>query len=43
MEEIMKVNGEDQQSIMTGDFNAKIGDRIKGNTSTVTKGGRQLK
>ena len=25
-----------------GDFNGKIGDRIKGNMSTVTKGGRQL-
>ena len=42
MEEIIKAKEEDQQSIITGDFNAKIGDRIKGNMSTVTKGGRQL-
>ena len=41
-EEIIKAKEEHQQSIIIGDFNAKIGDRIKGNTSTVTKGGRQL-
>ena len=41
-EEIIKAKGEDQQSIIIGDFNAKIGDRIKVNMSTVTKGGRQL-
>lgn len=27
---------------MIGDFNTKIGERIKGNISTVAKGGRQL-
>ena len=43
MEEIIKVKEENQQSIITGDFNAKIGDRLKVNMSTVTKGGRQLK
>ena len=42
MEEIIKVKEEYQQSIITGDFNAKIGDRLKVNMSTVTKGGRQL-
>ena len=41
-EEIKKAKEEDQQSIIIGYFNAKIGDRIKGNMSTVTKGGRQL-
>ena len=41
-EEIIKAKEEDQQSIIIGDFDAKIGDRIKGNMSTVTKGGRQL-
>ena len=41
-EEIMKAKEEDQQSVITGDFNPKIGDRIKGNMSTVKKGGRQL-
>ena len=40
--EIIKVKEEDQQSIIIGDFNANIGDRIKGNMSAVTKGGRQL-
>ena len=40
--EIIKAKEEDQQSIIMGDFNAKIGDRIKVNMSTVTKGGRQL-
>ena len=40
--EIIKAKEEDQQSIIMRDFNAKIGDRIKGNMSTVTKGGRQL-
>ena len=39
-EEIIKAK--DQQSIISGDFNAKIGDRIKGNMSTVTKEERQL-
>ena len=37
MEEIIKVKEEDKQSIVIGDFNAKIGDRIKENMSTVTK------
>ena len=41
-EEIIKSKEENQQSIIIGDFNAKIGDRIKGNMPTVTKGGRQL-
>ena len=40
-EEIIKAKEEDQQSIII-DFNAKIGDRIEGNMSTVTKGERQL-
>ena len=40
--EIIKAKEENQQSIIMEDFNAKIGDRIKGNMSTVTKGGRQL-
>ena len=35
-EEIIKAKEEDQQSIIIGDFNAKIGDRIKGNMSAVT-------
>ena len=39
-EEIMKAKEEYQQSIIIGDFNPKIGNRIKGNMSTVTKGGR---
>ena len=39
-EEIIKAKEEDQQSTITGDFHAKIGDRIKRNMSTVTKGGR---
>ena len=42
MEEIIKIKEEDKQSIVIGDFNAKIGDRIKENMSTVTKWGRQL-
>ena len=37
MEEIIKVKEEDKQSIVIGDFNAKIDDRIKENMSTVTK------
>ena len=37
MEEIIKIKEEDKQSIVIGDFNAKIGDRIKENMSTVTK------
>ena len=41
-EEIIRAKEEDQQSIIIGDFNAKLGDRIKGNMSTVLKGGRQL-
>ena len=41
-EEIIKVKEENQQSIIIGDFNAKIGYRIKLNMSKVTKGGRQL-
>ena len=40
-EEIMKATEESQQSIIMGNFNAKIGGRIKGNMPTVTKGGRQ--
>ena len=31
-----------QNMIVLGDFNAKIGARIKGNKETVTKGGRQI-
>ena len=41
-EEIIKAKEEDQQSIIIGNFKAKIGDRIKRNISKVTKGGRQL-
>ena len=41
-EELIKAKEEDQQSIIIGDFNADIDDRIKGNMSTVTKGGREL-
>ena len=37
MEEIIKVREEDKQSIVIGDFNAKIGDRIKEKMSMVTK------
>ena len=40
MEEIMKAKEKDQQSVIIEDFNANIVDRIKGNMSTVTKGGR---
>ena len=36
-EEIIKATKEDRHSIIIGDFNAKIGDRIKGNMLTVTK------
>ena len=36
-EEIIKAKKEDQHSIIRGDFNAKIGDRIKGNMLTVTR------
>ena len=32
-----------QQIIILGDFNPKIGNYIKNNKETVTKGGRQLK
>ena len=39
-EQIIKAKEENQQSIIVGEFNSKIGDRIKGNISTVTKGGR---
>ena len=31
-----------QNIVILGDFNAKIGTRIKGNKETVTKGGRQI-
>lgn len=41
-EEIIKAKEEHQQSVIIRDFHIKIGDRIKGNMSTVTKGGRQL-
>ena len=41
-EEIIKAKEENQQPIIIGDLNAKIGDRIKGNMSTVTEGGRKL-
>ena len=37
MKEIIKVREEDKQSIVIGDFNAKIGDRIKEKMSMVTK------
>ena len=33
---------EKQQIIITGDFNAKIGEEIEGNKTHVTKGRRQL-
>ena len=39
-EEIIKAKGEDQISIIIGEYNAKIGNRIKGNILTITKGGR---
>ena len=42
-EEIIKAKEEDQQSIITGYFNSKIGDSINGNMSAVTKRGRLLK
>ena len=32
---------EKQQIIITGDFNAEIGEEIEGNKTHVTKGGRQ--
>ena len=41
-EEIIKAKEENQQPIIIGDLNAKIGDKIKGNMSTVTEGGRKL-
>ena len=42
-EEIIKTKEEeDQQSIITGYFNSKIGDSINGNMSAVTKRGRLL-
>ena len=41
-EEIIKAKEENQQPIIIGDLNAKIGDRINGNMSTVTEGGRKL-
>ena len=40
-EEILKAK-EDQQSIIIGNFNAKIGNEIKGNMQAVTEGVRQL-
>ena len=42
-EEIIKAKEEDQQSIITGYFNSKIGDSINGNMSAVTKRGRLFK
>ena len=41
-EEIIKAKEENQQPIIIGDLNAKIGNRINGNMSTVTEGGRKL-
>ena len=41
-EEIIKAKEENQQSTILINFNAKIGDRIKENMSTVAKWGRQL-
>ena len=40
-EEIIKANEEDQHSIIIGNFNAKIGDKIKGNITAwkVSKNG----
>ena len=40
-EEILKAK-EDQQSIIIGNFNAKIDNGIKGNMQAVTEGVRQL-
>ena len=40
-EEILKAK-EDQQSIIIGNFNAKIGNGIKGNMQAVTERVRQL-
>ena len=34
-EEIVKAKGEDQISIIIGEYNAKIGNRIKGNISAI--------
>ena len=34
-EEIIKAKGEDQISIIIGEYNAKIGNRIKGNISAI--------
>ena len=42
-EEIIKAKEDDQQSIITGYFNSKIGDSINGNMSAVTRRGRLLK
>ena len=39
--EIGKVNN--QQTVILGNFNAKIGNYIKNNKETITKGGRHLK
>ena len=39
--EIGKVNN--QQTVIFGNFNAKIGNYIKNNKETITKGGRHLK
>ena len=41
-EQIKIGKGEKQQTLILGDFNAKIGATRKGNKTHVTKGGRQL-
>ena len=41
--QISIAQGERQQVLILGDFNAKLGTYIEGNKPTVTKGGRQLK
>ena len=41
-EQIKIEKEEKQQILITGDFNAKIGEAIEGNKTQVTKGGRQL-
>ena len=41
-DQIIQARQQSQNIIILGDFNAKVGARIKGNKETVTKGGRQI-
>ena len=40
--EITDGRDNEQSVIVTGDFNCKVGDKIEGNTGTVSKGGKKL-